>query len=63
MPTTADPADVNACQVRRLDGGSFHEVPKNHPTSEQAQGALGPAAREPRWSEHGHCRRLEATPA
>jgi len=46
--------DGNTYQQRALDDGSAHEVLKNFPTHEQAFGALGSRARNPRWIEHVH---------
>ena len=47
-------ADGNGYQLRTLDDGSVHEVLKNFPTSEQAIAALGPRARDARWTAYTH---------
>jgi ubiquinone/menaquinone biosynthesis C-methylase UbiE len=44
----------NTYQDRPLDDGSVHEVLKNFPTPEQAIAALGPRARDARWTTHTH---------
>lgn len=44
----------NTYQDRTLDDGSVHEVLKNFPTPEQAIAALGPRARDARWTAHTH---------
>jgi SAM-dependent methyltransferase len=53
-PITRADAEGNTYQQRTLDDGSVHEVLKNFPTREQAFAALGPRAREPRWTDHTH---------
>lgn len=47
-------AEGNTYQQRTLDDGSTHEVLKNFPTREQAFAALGPRARDPRWTDYTH---------
>lgn len=44
----------NTYQDRALDDGSVHEVLKNFPTADEAFAALGPRAREPRWTAYEH---------
>jgi ubiquinone/menaquinone biosynthesis C-methylase UbiE len=44
----------NTYQDRPLDDGSVHEVLKNFPSPEQAIAALGPRARDARWTTHTH---------
>lgn len=46
--------DGNSYQQRGLDDGSSHEVLKNFPTPGQAIAALGPRARDARWTDHRH---------
>ena len=53
-PISRHDDEGNSYQMRRLDDGSRHEVLKNFPHREQAFAALGPRAREPRWTEHAH---------
>jgi demethylmenaquinone methyltransferase/2-methoxy-6-polyprenyl-1,4-benzoquinol methylase len=50
-PLSRRDAEGNTYQQRTLDDGSTHEVLKNFPTREQAVAALGPRARDPRWTE------------
>lgn len=59
VPTSSTPisridAEGNTYQQRTLDDGSRHEVLKNYPTSEAAIAALGPRARDARWTAHTH---------
>lgn len=50
-PIARRDAEGNTYQRRTLDDGSVHEVLKNYPTREEAVAALGPRAREARWTE------------
>lgn len=53
-PITRTDADGNTYQRRTLDDGSSHEVLKNFPTPEAAIAALGPRARDARWTAYTH---------
>ena len=53
-PISRHDDEGNSYQMRMLDDGSRHEVLKNFPCREQAFTALGPRARELRWTEHPH---------
>jgi demethylmenaquinone methyltransferase/2-methoxy-6-polyprenyl-1,4-benzoquinol methylase len=53
-PIARRDAEGNSYQQRPLDDGSTHEVLKNFPTVDQAFAALGPRARDPRWTDHTH---------
>jgi hypothetical protein len=53
-PISRRDAEGNTYQQRPLDDGSAHEVLKNFPTADQAVAALGPRAREPRWTDRTH---------
>jgi SAM-dependent methyltransferase len=53
-PIARRDAEGNTYQRRTLDDGSAHEVLKNFPTADQAVAALGPRAREPRWTDRTH---------
>ncbi len=51
IPLSRRDADGNTYQQRTLADSSAHEVLKNFPTRDEAFGALGPRARNPRWTE------------
>jgi demethylmenaquinone methyltransferase/2-methoxy-6-polyprenyl-1,4-benzoquinol methylase len=56
-PISRRDAQGNTYQRRTLDDGSVHEVLKNFPTREDAQGALaatGARANDVQWIEHTH---------
>jgi SAM-dependent methyltransferase len=53
-PIARTDAHGNTYQDRPLDDGSVHEVLKNFPTPEQAIAALGPRARDARWTAYTH---------
>jgi demethylmenaquinone methyltransferase/2-methoxy-6-polyprenyl-1,4-benzoquinol methylase len=53
-PISRRDAEGNTYQQRTLDDGSTHEVLKNFPSPEEAIAALGPRAREKRWTEYTH---------
>jgi len=53
-PLTRRDEAGNTYQDRVLDDGSVHEVLKNFPTPDEAFAALGPRAREPRWTAYEH---------
>ena len=53
-PISRHDADGNGYQLCTLDDGSVHEVLKNFPTPGQAIAALGPRARDARWTAHTH---------
>lgn len=53
-PISRTDADGNTYQQRTLDDGSSHEVLKNFPTPEAAIAALGPRARDARWTAYTH---------
>jgi len=50
-PIARRDADGNTYQQRRLADGSLHEVLKNFPLRDEAVAALGPRARQLRWTE------------
>lgn len=60
-PITRRDAEGNTYQQRTLDDGSTHEVLKNFPTRDEAIAALGPRARDPRWTEFTHYWLLDYT--
>jgi SAM-dependent methyltransferase len=53
-PLSRRDADGNTYQDRTLDDGSVHEVLKNFPTPAEAIAALGPRARDARWTDYTH---------
>ena len=53
-PLSRRDADGNTYQDRVLDDGSVHEVLKNFPTPAEAIAALGPRARDARWTDYTH---------
>jgi SAM-dependent methyltransferase len=53
-PLSRRDGDGNTYQNRTLDDGSVHEVLKNFPTPAEAIAALGPRAREARWTDYTH---------
>lgn len=60
-PLTRRDEAGNTYQDRVLDDGSVHEVLKNFPTADEAFAALGPRAREPRWTAYEHYWLLDYT--
>lgn len=53
-PVSRRDAAGNSYQQRELDDGTRHEVLKNFPTREAALAAIGPRAREARWTALQH---------
>ncbi len=53
-PISRTDADGNTYQLRSLDDGATHEVLKNFPSPEQVFAALGPRARDPKWTGYTH---------
>ena len=54
IPLSRRDAEGNSYQQRTLADGSTHEVLKNFPTRDEAFAALGPRARDPRWTDLTH---------
>jgi SAM-dependent methyltransferase len=54
LPISRRDGDGNTYQVRTLDDGSTCEVVKNFPTADEAVAALGPRARDARWTAYEH---------
>ncbi len=54
LPISRRDAEGNTYQVRTLDDGSAYEVVKNFPTPDEAIAALGPRARDARWTPYEH---------
>lgn len=54
LPISRRDDEGNTYQVRALDDGSTYEVVKNFPTPDEAIAALGPRARDARWTAYEH---------
>jgi ubiquinone/menaquinone biosynthesis C-methylase UbiE len=54
LPISRRDGEGNTYQRRTLGDGSTYEVVKNFPTAQEAIAALGPRAREARWTAYEH---------